>query len=508
MGFAGEPVTVASGRLLLRAALDKPDHAVRCFAEWWDHVEIEHIGATEYRLLPLVYNNIGRLIPDKVAAALVKGVAKHAWLLRYKNASLATHALDTLISANVPTLILKGSAMMLAITGENTRLADDCDFLVPAERAPEALGALSEIGFHSPHDYDVGHFTTYDFKELHALPLRQVGEQAYHLDIHWRPLHNVRADELTGEFFDQSVPCIFSGRATRRPCLEHMLLHSAVHGTGWAAVSRYDWLANSVLILRKAGSRFDWDRLAGTAKRYGLAAIINSALNELIQTFDIRVPSSALRRLSRHHAIDRAEARWRSVDPIHVPAFGQYVMALQKLRREDMRLANYPVWAILSALWRYLLAPLPSALMCQTMGVDGDDHVIFLGGWSYKETNGRWTDGPLAMFAIQRPPGRRGNFLQLTGHAFQADPHKPQVIDVCVGWWRIARLAWKATAAPVTHVIPLPPALSKRKVLRVLLHIRRPHIGTGPDQRRLGLYLQDIRTISLCVRDAAKAASI
>jgi hypothetical protein len=41
--------------LLLRAALDKPEFALACFDRWWKHVDIESTGATEYRLLPLVY---------------------------------------------------------------------------------------------------------------------------------------------------------------------------------------------------------------------------------------------------------------------------------------------------------------------------------------------------------------------------------------------------------------------------------------------------------------------
>ena len=385
---------------------------------------------------------------------------------------------------------------------------------MPVEQMPQALAALAEVGFHAP--YDVRHFTTYDFKLLHGLSLRRPAEQAYHLDIHWRPLHNFGADELTREFFDQSVPCIFSGRRTRRPCFEHMLLHSAVHGTRWAAVSRYDWLADAVLILREAGSKFDWDRLADTAKRYGLTAIIYAAMNKLMQTFDTPIPIPAFRRLSRRHAIDRAEARWRSMDPNSVPALGRYVMALQEFRRKDTRLANQPVRTILSSIWPYLFGPLPRALMCPTMAANDDDHVIFLSGWSYTETTGRWTEGPLAMLAIRRAPGRRGSFLQLEGLTIHAEPHKPQVIDVYSGWRRLARLSWKAGAPgtdvsfPVTHVIPLPPALFEREVLTVLFHIRSPiapaDFSPSPDQRRLGLYLRDIRTISLCVRDAAAAA--
>ena len=495
--MASDKVTVTPDqRLLLRAALDEPELALRCFAQWWDHVDIKHTGTTEYRLLPLVYNNIGRMIPDKVAAARVKGVAKHVWLSNHNYAALGAYALDRLILANVPTVILKGSAMMVAVSAENMRSMDDCDILVPAERAPQALAALAEIGLHVWYDRDV-RFTSNDFKLMKGVPLRRSGEQANRLDVHWRPLEDVGADELTREFFDQSVPCILSGRMTRRPCFEHMLLHSAVHGTRWTAIPRYDWLADAVLILRKAGSKFDWSRFADTAKRYGLVAIIHAAMNQLRQTFDIAIPIQAFGQLSRCHVIDRAEAHWRSIDPASVPRLGGYVIALQKLRRENTRLASgEPLRAILYGIRHYFFDPLPRALIRPTIGPNDDDHVIFLSGWAYKEKNGRWTEGPLAVLAIHRAPGRRGSFLRLQGHMFQGQSNQPQVIDVCIGWRRVARLSSKAAGVRLAHVIPLPSALSECQVLAVLLHIRRPiapaAIGLNSDQRQLGMYLTDI----------------
>src|SRR5262249_31740557 len=174
-------------------------------------------------------------------------------------------------------------------------------------------------------------------------------------------------------------------------------------------------------------------------------------MTELIQTLDNAIPIPVFRRVSRCHVIDRAEAHWRSIDPASVPTIGRYVMALQKLRRENIRLANHPVGAILYGIWRFLFAPPPRELLCPTMATNDDDYVIFLSGWTYKETNGRWTEGPLAVLAIQRAPGRRGNFLRLEGHTIQAET-QPQVIDVCIGWRRLARLSWKkASGERLTH---------------------------------------------------------
>jgi hypothetical protein len=507
--LAGIPVTITPDqRLLLRAALDEPESALRCFSDWWGNVDLENTGSTEYRLLPLVYHNIGPLISDKTAAARIKGVAKHVWLSNQINAALATNVLDRLIVAKAPAMIIKGGAMMVAVSGDNTRLMGDCDILVPVDQVPHALATLGEIGLTAPQD--VPRFTAADYKILHGLGLFRTGKTEAIIDLHWRPLRIVGAEELTREFFDQSVPCVFSHCQTRRPCFAHMLLHVIVHGAEWAAVPRYDWLADAALILRKAGAGFDWDRLADTAGRYRLGSVVGAALNELARTLDIPIPATALRRLPRGSAIDRAEARWRYTAPARMSVSQRAIMALQRYRRRDLRLAHGSAWLVLPEIWRSVFGPPPRLQMRPVMTADDEDHVIYLTGWSWLEPDGRWTDGPLATLAIQRAPGQKGEFLRVAGFAMQVEPNHPQVVDIYSGWRRLGQLTWQANSGRncVGGVIQLPPALLGREVLMLQFRIRRSvvpaDIGLSEDTRQLGLFLQDIRIISPCVRDAAE----
>ncbi|MGO9359737.1 MAG: nucleotidyltransferase family protein [Xanthobacteraceae bacterium] len=500
------PITITPDQqLLLRAALDKPEHALRCFAEWWSRVDIEHTGTTEYRLLPLVYNNIGRLIADKAAAARVRGVAKHVWLSNSKNVALGTYALDRLTAAKVPTAIIKGSALLVAVASETMRSMGDCDILVPVERAAQALAVLDKVGFHGTHDGL--RFTAYDFKLFHGLSVRRLGEQTYHLDIHWRPLRDVGADGLTREFFDRSVPCQFSGRDTRRPCFEHMLLHAAVHGTAWAEVPRYDWLADATLILRAAGPAFDWGLFADTADRYLLGSIASAALNELARILDVPIEARALRRPSRRSTIDRAEARWRCMDPAK-SRWGRRLVALQAFRRGEDWLVGRSVWAVVPAIWRRIFGPVLSAQTRADVEARGEDHAVYLAGWSFAESAGRWTDGPFAALAIERAHGRKSGPLRIAGSVFQAGPDGPQTVDIYSGWRHLARLARQTVPRVSNFVefIPLPSALQTRDVLYLQFLVRGPvapcDIGLSADPRRLGLFLQDIRC-SPCERDAA-----
>jgi Uncharacterised nucleotidyltransferase len=489
-------------KLLLSAALDPPERAVCSFTEWWKRVDLRHTGTTEYRLLPLVFSNIGPLISDTVAAARVKGVAKHVWLSNHRNAALGAQALDALAIAKAPCMVLKGGAIMSALGSEFMRSMDDCDILIPQQHAPQALAALAGAGLqaHGPTNY----LAPADYRRHHGF--RRPGDTVFHVDIHWRPLRNVGADELTQEFFAEAVACQFSGRKTLRPCFEHMLLHTIVHGTEWAVTLRYDWLADAALILRGAGQGFDWDRLADTADRYRLSSIVRAALAELTEVISVPLPPQALRRLPKGSAVDRAEARWRSRDPATAP-LGRHVIALQTVRRQEKRLMRRSIATAGMELWREMFGPPPRAMMRADMVADADDHVIYLSGWQpweYLDPPGRWTDGALAVLAIQRPPNRPGQFLRLSGHILQAAESKPQVIDVYSGWRRLARLS-RHLSHQQTAIIRLPAAMVWREVLTLRLWIHHPaspaDLGLGADTRKLGLFLRGIRSTS-CIRDA------
>lgn len=270
-------------------------------------------------------------------------------------------------------------------------------------------------------------------------------------------------------------------------------------------VPRYDWLADAVLILRAAGTSFNWDRLTDTADRYCLGSILRLALKDLVQTLAIPIPAQAFPRRSRWRPIDRAEARWRRIDPSRVSAVGRCVFALQRLRRHDASLARRPAWAVMPEIWRSLRGLPPSALMRPTTADNCDDQIIFLDGWSAAEDSGRWTVGPKALLAIQRAQGRKGDSLRLVGHTI--GPDKPQVIDVYNGWRRLARLSWPAGGTSVRS-LQLPRALHEQELLMLQLRIRRPvrphDISINEDTRPLGLFLEDIGS-SPCVRDISRA---
>src|SRR5437879_6165699 len=67
-------------KLILRSAFDEPDKALAHFDAWRRVMGFDRAGATEYRMLPLVYRNIGARIADPVAAARIRGVARQVWL--------------------------------------------------------------------------------------------------------------------------------------------------------------------------------------------------------------------------------------------------------------------------------------------------------------------------------------------------------------------------------------------------------------------------------------------
>jgi len=346
--------------------------------------------------------------------------------------------------------------------------------------------------------------TVSDLTQHHAIALRRSGEH-FSVDIHGRPLRDVRAEELSNEFFRHAVLCEFDDHKTHRPCYEHMLLHTIVHGTEWALEPRYDWLADAVMILRAAESGFDWNFLSACAGRYRLGPIVGQALRKLAQTFAIAIPHAVLATLSRGDVVDQIEARQRAKGPVRHFSH-RLVGTLQQVRRQDVGLAGRSVFASMPALWKKRYGS--PALTQFADRVDGDESVFYLSGWHVPEDvdpPGRWTDGSSAVLAIRRASGRSGRLLRLSGFAIQTDRNHPQVIDLHAGWRRLARLR-RHTQDREIDLIPLPSALHERELIILRLRIRRPlspaAIGRSPDVRQLGFFLQDIRATS-SIRDAS-----
>ena len=134
--------------LALRAALLPGDQAEEAFAEWQERVDFEATNAPTYRLLPLIYRNLSSRPAIGPVLGRMRGVYRRTWVLNTIQLGEGERAIAVLDEQGIPTMLLKGAAMVARWTGDSgVRMMADYDVLVPRDRALEAVELLREGGW-------------------------------------------------------------------------------------------------------------------------------------------------------------------------------------------------------------------------------------------------------------------------------------------------------------------------------------------------------------------------
>ncbi len=135
-------------RLLLHAALDEAEAAMKAWRRWRELVEFDDLDEPENRLLPLVYRNLGTQLADDPVVGRMRGVYRLTWTRNQLLASAGAEAVRELAAQGVPTLLLKGAALsLLNYRDMGVRPMADVDVLVPPAQARIAMDCLLSAGW-------------------------------------------------------------------------------------------------------------------------------------------------------------------------------------------------------------------------------------------------------------------------------------------------------------------------------------------------------------------------
>jgi hypothetical protein len=115
-------------------------------------------------------------------------------------------------------------------------------------------------------------------------------------------------------------------------------------------------------------------------------------------------------------------------------------------------------------------------------------------GWSGAEKWGTWSDGDsaLLLLALSSTP-KKDLELLIDGHAFLADKHPSQEVDVLVNGHHVDTLKYDLQTNSGVRVVKIPKALALEKNGQLLIkfNFKNPispaELGLSADARRLGL---------------------
>jgi hypothetical protein len=287
--FDGSCWPAPTEELLLKAALLDGAEAPAAWRQWLAGERLESAHVSERRLLPAVYRNMVRLGIEDTELGRLRGIHRQDW---YRNQLLfdaAGQLVAALEAAGVPTLVLKGAALVMLHYGDaGSRAMGDVDVLVPPELATRAIELARDEGWHAdpPAPPDL-------LAIFHAWTYSDGG--AGMVDLHWRAFPYSRADER--DLWENTVPLELGAARTRAPCPADQLAHVIGHGLEWNAVSPVRWIPDVVAVLRSPEHEIDWDRFCSLVTHHGFALPAADMLRYLRESFEPAVPEQVIERL-------------------------------------------------------------------------------------------------------------------------------------------------------------------------------------------------------------------
>jgi hypothetical protein len=524
-------------RLLLRAAVLPAERALPAFREWRARCDLDAMRAGPQRLLPLVHANIALTPADDIVIARIKGIRKYCWIRNLMLAGGGAAAVRALAAEQIPTILLKGAAMVAEWYRNPTlRPMGDVDLLVPTDQAIPAIRCLGASGW-TPRGSSVQALCEVHVHRLHAWNF--MTPSGHSLDLHWHALHQAQQDGADCALWSRTRPTAIASGRTAVLAPEEQLFQILVHGLQAIADDAYLWPADAAWILRRDGAALDWGRVVALAARARLTLQVGAGLRFLRETLEVAVPDAAFAGLVRTRATwsERREFALRRVAPSRLGRMAIAFLNFQDFRRRSgdliVRAAREAAIPFLQNHWRIdrpgaTLAYAAAAALGRPAALKRlwlvrprkrllralQPHIFKLGvlsftqplgdtlvyGWSEPEPNGRWNEGPeaVSVLDLQEPPAYDLLF-EADADPLLAEGHVSMTIDVWVNEYFAARWRARHNTGWLDERRCTIPAhwLAGARQLAITFVIRRPRrpadISESSDRRTLGLFVRSLR---------------
>jgi hypothetical protein len=273
------PRIVDEHKLLLRAVLLRGDAAIEAFAQWRSFVNVETVDEPSQRLLPLLARRLPDIAPDDPVRRLVQGIYRYAWARNHRLWRAALPVLGALRARRIPTLLLKGAAILHAYSNDwGARPMYDVDVLVPAACAMDAVDALATNGWEPEQDQSAAWVRWRALPNHHSWGFT-MGDGR--VDLHWHVLPDsigAHADEM---FWANARTILVDGRDERILDPGDLLVHVLVHGTTATNRPPLQWIADSVMLMRAASDAEMYHRFATRVRSQSEVATVARGLETI-----------------------------------------------------------------------------------------------------------------------------------------------------------------------------------------------------------------------------------
>ena len=532
--------------LLLRAALLRDERALAAWDAVRSGLDVATLDGTSLAILPALRANLEALGVRDELMGIFKGVHRFTWAKNQVLFNRTLPAIAELETASIPTLLLKGAALVAGSPLDaGMRAMNDIDVLVPTARAGEAIGVLLACGFVPLEGAPAWYVAEYGPRFTPSFGF-EAGDDRQ-LDLHWHVLHASCQPDADDEFWAAAVEAEIRGVATRVLCATDELALAVLHGLRWDADQAFRWILDATLLLSGARGPIDHDRLVAQARRRNVTFALWAGLSYLHDVIGSPVPADVLRTLRSTHPsrLERAElraqmtvprqrtprdravlAQWQYVRrelPLGVRATGLRHLSLARRRLgigalSDLRRAlpdgvpgpGRPLTPGAAAVGRGEVdrsaAPVEPGAPVE-LGVSGAGRSYVRYGTWRPEERGSWIAGREAALTLPLAgPANKRLALSVWAEALLARRSTRQCLDVMLGGQRLAR--WSMDSVHTTlesETVLLPRSISGRQLID--LEFAAPNslipasVGLSDEERSLGVFLR-----RLVVREPRRVA--
>lgn len=320
----GQDPTAALLLALCRSTLDGVDfERVRALAgasvDWPRLADLAQL----HGVVGLVWRNLAALDAGAPALAAGGGWQQACLAMQQAAAQIAfdgmlqlrrlVHVVQTLRSAGVEPLVLKGSVLADLVYGDPLlRPSTDLDLLVRRSEVAAALAALEAVGARLPtqNQIDFQLANSYDLGVVLPPLAGRSGLVELHWDIAPRGLVTVDLDTWR----QRAQPCVLEGETCQRLSPEDTLLHLALHMRKHRYVG-LRWLCDIAELVRRfsppastaAGQPLQWDYVVTSARRAGMSVLLYVGLSLARRLLAAPAPDEVL------HAVEPSALRRRLI---------------------------------------------------------------------------------------------------------------------------------------------------------------------------------------------------
>jgi hypothetical protein len=287
-GLGGSFWPSSQQELLLRAALCDKRTATEAWRTVRPTVDIDKLEDGSYAVLPLLYRHLTELgIQDRLLPRL-KGVYRHTWSRNQVVFDRLASVLRALADSGVDTVVAKSAAVALRYYPDlGLRPVSELDIGVLPHRASRAFRALEDAGWRRSANAD-GRL----LDSGHSARFRDATGLTCFLRTHLLPqpagLGNSTA-EWPG-YWATSVEAAVRGIPTRVLRPTDQLLHTWITGARGTRFRTIQWIIDSVMILRVAGSNIDWGMLFSQARETNAVMPVRDSVAYLRRAFRVPIP--------------------------------------------------------------------------------------------------------------------------------------------------------------------------------------------------------------------------